>query len=246
MKYLSKDSILKTKPIVVYRKLLKRFGPQGWWPAARKGRSEPEYHPGRYLPLSGAERFEICVGAILTQNTAWKNVEKAISALHRAKLMAPRKIMKAGRGRLAGLVRPTGYYNQKAARLANFAGYVCLKRAGGLKGIFAQPLEAARNELLSLNGIGPETADSMLLYAGGKATFVVDAYTCRLYERIGWGKDPKYGEVKAFFENNLPCGVKLYNEFHALIVALGKEFCRTEPLCGKCPVRTVCKHGKTR
>lgn len=214
------------KPHKVYETLLRRFGPQRWWP----------------VTLGGGP-FEVCAGAILTQNTAWTNVEKALRNLDG--LLTARKVASSGAARLARLVRPSGYYNQKAARLGGFAKYVCRKYGGDVSKLLAKPLGEAREELLSLKGIGPETADSMLLYGGGRRTFVVDAYTLRLASRMGWKRAADYTSAKEFFESTLPRSAKLYNEFHALIVALCKYHCRKRPLCGQCPLERTCRKSKS-
>lgn len=202
----------------IYRRLYDRFGPQGWWP--------------------GDSPFEVVVGAILTQNTNWKNVEKAIANLKKAGALTPREMKKLPRRRLAALIRPAGFYNVKAERLENFMVYLdgrhgmdmgrCSRTAGKL----------LREELLSVSGIGPETADSILLYACGKPYFVVDAYTRRfgLRHRL-WTESASYGEVQGVFTASLPRSVRIYNEFHALVVRLGKDFCRpSSPLCTICPL----------
>lgn len=226
-------------PYSFYRKLLSFFGPQGWWPTTPAGGAAPVYRPLRYSPATPEERFEICAGAILTQNTSWKNVEKAIACLNAAGALDIRAIRRMPRARLAGLIRSSGYYNQKAARLKNFVSYVHRARGGRLSSLFAGNTAAARSELLALPGIGPETADSMLLYAGGKRVFVVDAYTRRIAGRR-FGAPDDYAELQRFFEERLPRSLKVFNEFHALLVALGKEYCRTKPRCEQCPVRRGC------
>ncbi|MFH1367691.1 MAG: hypothetical protein ABII64_01065 [Elusimicrobiota bacterium] len=231
---------MRLSPAAAYKILYKTFGPQGWWPVTKRGKLSPEYAPGDYSAGSNRERFEICAGAILTQNTAWKNVEKAIYNLNEAGILTPGGIRSAGQKRLAALIRPSGYFNQKAERLRNFAAYIRARRGGDLKIFFSRPAGIVREELLLLNGIGPETADSMLLYAGGKPVFVVDAYTCRLVLRMGWLRDAGYDKAQKFFKDNLPASPKVYNEFHALIVALGKDYCRKKPLCGSCPLREKC------
>lgn len=232
-------------PHTLYRRLLAFFGPQGWWPTTPKGGRAPAYRPLNYGRRTARERFEICVGAILTQNTAWKNVEKAIAQLNEARALDLHTICRMPRARLAGLIRSSGYYNQKAVRLKHFASYVHRTRRGRISLLFAGRTADARAELLALPGIGPETADSMLLYAGGKPVFVVDAYTRRIAgRRFGTGDD--YAQLQQYFEERLPRSVKVYNEFHALIVALGKDYCRTKPRCGECPVRKGCGYGSRR
>ncbi|MEM4266335.1 MAG: endonuclease, partial [Candidatus Woesearchaeota archaeon] len=176
----------------LYEHLLAKHGPQGWWPTRNMG-----YHPSnKSRKLSEDEMLEICVGAILTQNTAWKNVEKALDNLFSARAMSLRRLASMPRARLAQLIRSSGYYNQKAERLQLFARHV-LKEHRSFSRMFKQDLEPLREELLSLKGIGPETADSMLLYAGRKPIFVIDAYTKRICAREGICKpDVEYHELQ--------------------------------------------------
>jgi len=200
-----------------YHRLFDAFGPQGWWP----GRS----------PL------EIVVGAILTQNTNWKNVEKAIVRLDTAGGLDWGVLRDIPLAELAELIRPAGYYNVKAKRLKNFVAWLWEHYNGDLDRLRASPLEALRAELLSINGIGPETADSILLYALKFETFVVDAYTRRMLERHGLiGPGAKYEEMRSLFHAHVAADVDRYNEYHALIVALGKSNCRPSPKCAGCPL----------
>ena len=195
----------------IYEKLLERYGKQNWWPAISKNPEE--------------RRFEISIGAILTQNTAWKNVEKAIQNLNKTRLLAPEKILKIKIKKLAELIKPAGYYNQKAASLKILAGFF-LKKA-------RQNQVPARQELLELKGIGPETADSILLYAYNQPFFVVDAYTKRFFNCIKINFNT-YGEWQEFFHKNLPKNPEIYNEFHALIVQHCKNICKKKPDCETC------------
>jgi len=204
-----------------YKRLLKHFGKQHWWPAETK--------------------FEVIVGAILTQQSTWKNVEKAIANLKKERLMTPKAISEASLPQLERCVRPTGFYKQKARRLRKFAGYLQDKYYGKLEPLFSRPLDEVRNDLLSLEGVGPETADSILLYAGGKLIFPIDAYTRRVYERLGFAKGD-YAELQEFFHSSLPADLEVYKEMHALIVELAKNYCKTKPLCEKCPLRNQCSH----
>ena len=207
----------------IYDVLLKRYGPQGWWP--------------------GNTRFEVITGAILTQNTAWTNVEKAIANLKKARILHPEAMREASIKTLASLIRPAGYYNIKAKRLKNFLAFLFSRYGGSLGRMAKAPTETLRRELLSVNGIGPETCDSILLYAFGRPVFVVDAYTKRIFSRIGLVDEAEsYDEVKAFFESNLPRKAPLYNEYHALIVRHGKETCRTKPRCEGCCLRSMCAY----
>ncbi len=204
----------------IYRQLSRTFGPQDWWP--------------------GDSAFEIIIGAILTQNTNWQNVEKAISNLKRERCLTPRGLKKIPLKKLARLIRPAGYYNLKSKRLKNFIKFLFSEYQGRLDLLFRQPLSELRHQLLQVNGIGPETADSILLYAGGKPIFVVDAYTRRLLSRHQLlGAQASYNEIQELFMHNLPKKTKLFNEYHALIVKLGKEYCRKKPLCNSCPLNTV-------
>ena len=207
----------KNLPIILtkyYDSLFATFGPQGWWP--------------------GRTRFEIIIGAILTQNTAWTNVEKAITNLRAKKALNPERMRALAHDELAGLIRPAGYFNIKAKRLRHFLDHLFANHKGSLEKLFKQETTRLRAELLSINGIGPETADSILLYAGDHPEFVVDAYTKRILERhqVIDGK-AEYEDVKALFMQNLPKDIRLFNEYHALIVRTGKDFCRPrEPRCG--------------
>jgi endonuclease-3 related protein len=180
-------------------RLLDRFGPLHWWPAETP--------------------FEVCVGAILTQNTAWTNVEKAIRALKQAGIMSPKALYESDREQLAQLIRPAGYFNVKSRRLQDFAAWLFLNHHGSLDRMFAGNWQQLRAELLRVHGIGPETADSILLYAGNKPSFVVDSYTRRLFHRLGLlPAAASYDETRALFMNNLPEDVPLFNEYHAQIV----------------------------
>jgi len=183
------------KIVQLYYELLKKYGPQGWWPC-------PDYHPGDYsFPKTADQRFEICVGAILTQNTAWTNVEKALLNLKRANALNLKNFLKLSDGKLRELIKPAGYFNQKAKKLQIFAKF-----------LHNTP---TRELLLNLWGIGPETADSMLLYAYKQPFFVVDTYTKRLFPEF---KDLDYEEIRKKFETALPKDYKMYQEYHALIV----------------------------
>ena len=230
-----------------YLTLLRRWGPQNWWPAQ--------------------SRFEVIVGAYLTQNTAWINVEKAMINLRRARVLSVKGIREIAWPELEQLVRPSGYFRQKAQRLKTFIAYLDQKYGGSLDRMFAQPTEQLRAELLALNGVGPETADSILLYAGNHPVFVVDAYTRRILERHRIiHKKTSYEEIRGLVERAIrstePESLQVlkhgaeprhpvsrmsaaqrsllaqhYNEFHALIVRTGNEFCRSLPRCEGCPLR---------
>lgn len=205
----------------IYRKLFNRFGPQHWWP--------------------GKTPFEVAVGAILTQNTAWTNAHRAVLALKRGGLLRASRLSRVPQRRLARLIRSSGYFNQKAKRLRAFAQFVDRRYRGSMGRMRRAPTERLREELLAISGIGPETADSILLYALDKPVFVVDTYTRRILARhgqIGWGAS--YGEIQSLFLRSLPRNRRFFNEYHALLVAVGKGLChRTQPQCPECPLRRV-------
>jgi endonuclease-3 related protein len=210
--------------LTVQRLLLKRYGPQHWWP--------------------GETPFEVMVGAVLTQNTSWRNVTRAIANLRARDLMEPAALYAVPNEELAELIRPAGYFRLKAKRLRTLLDYVMDRWAGSLEEMFEAPTEQLRAELLEINGIGPETADSILLYAAGKASFVVDAYTYRVCVRHGWIEpEVDYEGLKEFFESALPEDVPLYNELHALLVRVGHEHCRRRPKCEGCPLEEMLPEG---
>lgn len=203
----------------VYHCFLRELGPQGWWPVTGKGEGKPTYHKRDYsYPRSEDQRLEICLGAILTQNTNWKNAEKALAHLQKAKISDVDSLLKIKNDRLGKLIRSSGYYNQKALKLKNFAAVV--NAHGGIKNFLKK---IPRGELLKIKGIGPETADSILLYAGKRPFFVVDAYTRRLFGGKFFSMDAPYEEIRKIFEKNLPKDWRIYNEFHALIVEKGRK-----------------------
>ena len=209
---------MKAELNTIYRELFSHFGPQDWWP--------------------GDTPFEVAVGAVLTQNTNWGNVEKAINNLKKAGKLSAAAIHKMQTDQLAGLIRPSGYFNVKAKRLKGLIKWFIERFDGDTEKMFSQRLEDLREELLSVKGIGPETADSILLYAGGMPSFVVDAYTYRILLRHQLIlEESTYDEIKSFFEDNLPQDVDRYNEYHALLVQVGKNYCKPrEPACEKCPL----------
>lgn len=202
-----------------YNYLFAANGPQHWWP--------------------GRSPFEVIVGAILTQNTAWTNVERAIVNLRRGRLLTPRAIRRVPIGRLARLIRSSGYFRQKAKKLKAFVEFLDAEYGGSLSRMFRAPTATLRQRLLGVHGIGPETADSILLYAGNLPVFVADAYTRRILERHGLvALRSSYEDLRQLFERSLPKDVVLFNEFHALIVRTGKDFCRTgAPRCEQCPLK---------
>ncbi|NOX71427.1 MAG: endonuclease III domain-containing protein [Candidatus Micrarchaeota archaeon] len=206
--------------IRIYNKLLSHYGNQNWWPAGT--------------------RFEVIVGAILTQNTNWKNVEKAISNLKNVGKLNINSIVHMKRSELEELIKPSGFYRQKAERLQSFCSFI-LDNFGSIESMFKTKPEKLRDIILMQNGIGPETADSILLYAGDLPFFVVDAYTRRLLKRVGIGRLESYEEIRHLFESNLPPDVRIYKEYHALIVELSKGFCKKKPSCNGCPLTDICR-----
>lgn len=203
----------------LHDRLLARYGPQHWWP--------------------GDSPFEIMVGAVLTQNTAWTNVERAIDNLRRADALDPARILQLPSERLAELLRPSGYFNVKASRLKHFCAWYL--EAGGWDALRERETQDLRAALLAVHGIGPETADDILLYAFERPVFVIDAYTRRLFARQGLiAGDEGYEVLRRACERALGEDVALYNEFHALIVAHAKAHCRPRPVCTACPVRRGC------
>jgi endonuclease-3 related protein len=204
----------------IYQLLFERFGPQHWWP--------------------GETQFEIITGAILTQNTNWANVEKAIANLKSAGCLTPEKLYHLDLSQLAELIRPAGYYNIKASRLKNFINWLFDNYAGNPTNLESVDTDRLRAELLAIKGIGCETADSILLYALNRPIFVVDAYTSRVavrHELIG--PDANYEQLRELFQSNLPQDTKLFNEYHALLVKVGKEFCKPKAKCLDCPLEKL-------
>ena len=205
--------------------LLRRYGPLNWWPADTP--------------------FEVCVGAILTQNTNWINVEKAIANLKGEGVLSVEALWELDRERLAELIRPSGFYNVKSARLKDFLGWL-LQRYGSLEAMFGQDWRVLRAELIAVRGVGRETCDCILLYAGGKPSFVVDSYTKRLFSRLGLVKESdSYEEVRSLFMNELPADSMLFNEYHALIVQQCKCHCKKIPVCAGCPLSGLCLYSGT-
>jgi len=206
----------------IYRRLLAHFGPQHWWPAQ--------------------EPFEVIVGAILTQSAAWGNVEKAIANLKAAKALSPWALRQLSASELANLVHPCGYYNAKALKLKSFAYWLGNHYDDDLNKLFANNIYDLCQQLLSIHGIGQETADSIILYAANKPIFVIDAYTRRIINRIGLApKRNNYAAYQSLFMDNLPPDAGLFNEYHALLVCLGKNVCRSRPLCRQCCLNNICQ-----
>ena len=205
----------------IYHQLIDYYGPQHWWPAQ--------------------EPFEVIVGAILTQSAAWLNVEKAIANLKAAKALSPKALRQLSLSEVAAIIRPCGYYNAKALKLKSLAHWLGEYYNDNLNKLFANNTDYLRQELLSIQGIGQETADSIILYAANKPIFVIDAYTRRIISRIGLPPDSNsYTAYQTLFMDNLPTDVELFNEYHALLVCLAKDVCRNHPLCQQCCLKNIC------
>jgi len=204
----------------IYQQLLACYGPQNWWPAQ--------------------EPFEVIVGAILTQSAAWGNVEKAITNLKSAEALSSKTLRQMPLSELARLIYPCGYYNAKALKLKAFAHWLG-RYDDNLDRLLATDTYHLRQQLLSIHGIGQETADSIILYAANKPVFVIDAYTHRIINRIGLAPDRNsYAAYQALFMDNLPADTQLFNEYHALLVCLAKDICRSHPLCPQCCLNSIC------
>ena len=209
---------VKARLLRLYVALERHFGPQRWWP--------------------GRTPFEIAVGAVLTQHTAWTNAARAITALRAESLLAPRRLHATSEAALARRIRSAGTYRVKARRLKAFTRWLVTRFDGSLAGIRTAPLASVRRELLTVPGLGPETVDAILLYAAGRPVFVADAYARRLLGRHGLlPMDADYERTRAFVEKHLPSDPQLFNEYHALLVAVGKRYCGTTPRCEECPLR---------
>ncbi len=214
----------ETKIYEAYNLLLKSFGRQGWWPRFDNNRFIYNKDFKNSKP-SEDEAFVISISAILAQNTNWKNVEKAVINLNKENLLSKEALLKIDVGKLAGLIKPAGYFNQKAKKIKEFLKF---------------NKEISRENLLEIWGVGEETADSILLYAYNFPIFVIDAYTKRIFNRIGF-KLKNYKEFQELFHKNLVKDYKLFNEYHALLVELAKRNCRKVPICGNCPLNQVCE-----
>jgi len=214
-------STTREQLLEIYRTLLDFFGPQHWWP--------------------GETPFEVTVGAILTQNTSWTNVEKAIGNLKAAGCLDAARLHEIDTAELEKLIRPAGYFRVKARRLKNFIDWLCDNYGGDLRNLKAVGTSRLREELLSISGIGPETADSILLYAFNRPVFVVDAYTARVMVRHGLiaQDDLDYHTLQDLFMSNLEPDAALFNEFHALLVMTGKDYCKPNPRCSPCPLNPL-------
>ena len=211
--------------LAVYQRLLQRYGPQHWWP--------------------GETPFEVIIGAILTQSAAWTNVDKALANLKEARVFSPRALRELPLEELASLLRPSGYFNAKARKVRAFVEHLGAHYGDDLDAFLGQDVETLRGELLSIYGIGEETADDILLYAADKPSFVIDAYTRRILGRLEVTPElDTYGAWRAIFHHALPPDVSLYNEYHALLVAHGKETCRKTPRCQGCCLLALCPTGQ--
>jgi endonuclease-3 related protein len=201
----------------IYKLLYNYYGTQNWWPADSE--------------------FEVIVGAVLTQNTSWRNVEKVITNLKKKKLLHAKRLEQLSVSELGKLIRSSGFYRVKSRRLKAMVDFLIHRYSGRIDNLKKQALSVLRLELLNIYGIGEETADSILLYALDKPVFVVDAYTKRIFSRHGYfNPDEPYTTIQEFFSRNLPKSVKIYNEYHALLVRLAKDYCQKKPLCSTCPI----------
>jgi endonuclease-3 related protein len=208
----------------IHRLLVKRHGPSGWWP--------------------GDSAFEVCVGAILVQNTAWTNVERTIEGLRRRGLLSFAAMNRRSASRLAPLLRSSGTFRVKAARLRALLDFLGTEYGGRVERMRREEPRELRRKLLAVHGVGRETADSIALYAAGKPLFVVDAYTRRVFSRLGLVRgDEPYDALQRLFEDRLPRSAALYGELHAQVVLLAKDVCRVRPRCGECPLRAMCRHA---
>jgi endonuclease-3 related protein len=217
----SEMSTTRQQLLEIYQVLLDAFGPQHWWP--------------------GETPFEVAVGAVLTQNTSWSNVERAVASLKAAGCLNAAALHEIDADKLETLIRPAGYFRVKARRLRNFINWLCDQYGGDLRNLESIGTSQLREELLSISGIGPETADSILLYALNRPIFVVDAYTARVMVRHGLiaPDDLDYPQLQDLFQSNLEPDVALFNEYHALLVHVGKDFCKPTPRCPPCPLNPL-------
>jgi endonuclease-3 related protein len=230
--WLAPQKVTRRRLRAVYHRLLRRFGHAGWWP--------------------GETAFEVCVGAVLTQNTSWGNVEKVLGRLRRSGRLSFEGLRALPASRLAPLIRSSGSYNVKARRLRALLDFLASEYGGRTEAMRREDPSVLRGKLLCVPGIGPETADSIALYAAGHAFFVIDAYTRRVFARLGLVRgDESYDALQRFFMERLPPDATLYNDYHAQIVRLAKDVCRPRPRCGECPLESICPrrgvgHGSFR
>ena len=223
---------------LIYKRLLSLHGPQGWWPIVNPRTMASEYFLN--APRNRNDFFEIAIGAILTQNVSWKNVDTAIALLKKNKLLDPASIKRIRTASLAKIIRSTGYYNQKSKKMKNFITWYGRYDRSYDKLLDKDPAEL-RNELLGVNGIGPETADSILLYALNHKIFVIDAYTKRIFSRLGicTGRET-YSDMQNMFHECFKGTVQEFKEYHALLVAHGKIHCKKKPVCNRCGLSDLC------
>ena len=231
---------MSMKPTDLYTILLRKYGNLNWWPM------DSSYHDR----IGSDPRFEIMVGAVLTQNTAWSNVEKALLKLKTKNMLDIKNIKNINEQELKMMIHSSGFFNQKARRLKILADHLYVNYHADLDTFFDRDLFEIRDELLAINGIGPETADSILLYAGDKPIFVVDAYTRRLCQRIPINVNLSYKNIQQYFQNDISENFdkkdlsRVFNELHAQIVILAKEFCKKIPQCENCPLNNFCEYKK--
>ena len=219
------DQGIRQKLQHIFDQLMACYGPQHWWPAQ--------------------EPFEVILGAILTQSAAWSNVDKAISNLRTAGALSPQSLLRMPLSEIARLIHPCGYYNAKARKLKSFVEWLDEHYSNSPGKLFANGIAELRRQLLSVYGIGEETADSIILYAANKPIFVIDAYTRRILSRTGIAPESNsYSSYQALFMKNLPADAQLFNEYHALLVRLGKSICRPRPLCLQCCLNDFCRAYK--
>lgn len=211
-------------PYQVHERLLDHFGKQSWWP--------------------GESRFEVVIGALLVQRTMWRNVEKAITKLKKDGLLAPCRLARAEPTRVEALIRPVGFYRQKARRIIGVSKHIVERYGSSLERFFAKSTLLIRDELLSIDGVGPETADAILLYAADKPVFPVGAYTRRVFERMGV-EGLGYEELQSYIVESLPLDLEVFKEFHALLVKLGKTNCKITPICLTCSLLEGCEYGQS-
>ena len=225
----------------IYSIMAASYGKQGWWPVYNTAAGRSEYGTG--APKNDEDRFEIAIGAILTQNVAWKNAEKGLEALKKNRIFTPRKLHKSDNELIAFCIRPTGYFNQKTLKIKNFLNWFkdfnySFEKLKSIK------TPVLRDSLLEINGVGPETADSILLYALNRKIFVIDAYTKRIFSRLNLTQhNGTYNYYQEFFHIEFNGTAKKYNEYHALIVAHGKDICKNKPLCSQCCLNNICSYN---
>jgi endonuclease-3 related protein len=216
---------MRARLLEIYDRLLSAHGHQGWWP--------------------GRTAFEICVGAILVQNTSWTNAARALEALRRRRLLSYRALRGLAPARLAPVIRSSGTFNVKAQRVSAFVAFLGREYGGQVARLRSEAPAVLRRKLLAVPGIGPETADSIVLYAAGHPTFVVDAYTRRVFGRLGLlAGGESYDDVQALFTTTLPADAALFNDYHAQLVRLAKDTCRSRPLCDRCPLAARCPQAR--